>query len=1415
MAVTANLSAGTLTVTGDAADNSITTSRDLAGTIQVNGGAVPIAGGPSTIANTAAIQLLGQDGSDTITLDASNGALPNVVIEGGNANDTADIEGEDTAEVFTIVPNGTRVQLNRVGPDPLSVDIGTTENLVLHANGGDDTITAANGLSALISLTLDGGAGNDVITGGDGADLLIGGTGNDTVTGGRGNDTALLGDGDDTYIWNPGDGSDTVEGQAGTDTLQFNGANIAEKIDISANGSRVRFTRDVANIVMDLNGVENINFKALGGADQITVGDLTVTDARHVTVDLQASGGGGDGAADTVTVNGNDTANQITVSQIGANVVVSGLTADVTTIGQEGANDTLAINALGGNDAINASALPAGQFHLTIDAGDGDDSVIGSSGADVIIGGNGNDTVTGGRGDDTALLGAGNDTYIWNPGDGSDVVEGQVDTDTLLFNGANISEKFDIAANGARVRLTRDVANIVMDLNGIEKISLHALGGADTVTVGDLSGTDAQQIAVDLSASNGSPDGALDTVIANGTATADSIAITNSGNDVLVNGLAAQIAVHGQDATDVLQINGQGSDDQIIASGLAAGLIALNINAGAGNDFIAGSAGGDTVTGGQGSDTALLGGGDDTYVWNPGDGSDIVEGQGGTDTLQFNGANIAETIDISANGSRVRFTRDVANITMDLNGVERIAFHALGGADRITIHDLTGTNANQVLVDLAATAGGNTGDGAADTVTVEGTAAVDQITVTRNGSSILVDGLAAEVSVSGQEAANDTLTIDGFAGADIIDASALGAGQIKLAIDGGADNDVVTGSASADTVTLGSGDDTYVYKPGSGADVITDFIAGAGTDDKIDLRPFASLGIHDLSVVLALAAQVGADTVINFGGGDTLTLLGVTKANLSDDDFILGGPGVTSVTTSGTGITAGSGLLGAGQVVTFTITFDEPAVVTGQPRLLLNDGGIAVFTGGSGSTTLTYSYAVQPGENTADLAIIGTDLNGGTITDGLGKDAVLSGAIVNPAGTLQIDTIAPHVTAVSAIPSDGHQGVGSLITLTVAFDDIVNVAGGIPTLSLNDGGAAHYVSGSGTGTLTYQYTVAAGENTADLAVTGASLNGATIKDAAGNDADLAGAAVNPSGILEIDTTAPHVTGVAATPADGHESAGSVITLAVGFDEIVNVAGGNPLLTLNDGGVAHYVSGSGSQTLLYQYTVASGENAADLAVTGSNANGATIKDAAGNDADLTGAAVNPAGILQVDTVAPHLTDFAASPASGSQSAGSLVTFTLDFDETVQVSGGTPTLSLNDGGIATYDAAASALLGDQSKLVFDYVVSANDAPTASLAITGLNTQGAAVTDLAGNLADLSTVSHVFDALAINQNSPPAGGNASVLPAFTINGFTRPELHLDATGHIELDGAAAAFAAQYGLEYLYLGVPPGTPYPPVDLH
>src|SRR6185312_7477249 len=539
------------------------------------------------------------------------------LMEGGDGTDTAQVNGGNGSEVFSLTPNGTRVRFDRLSPAPFSLDIGTTDNFVLNMNGGDDVFTASNGLASLIKLTVDGGAGNDQITGGDGNDTLLGGDGDDLIIGGRGNDSLFGGTGNDTFVWNPGDGSDTIEGGDGSDTLQFNGANIAETVDIAANGHRVRFTRDVANIAMDVNGVENINFNALGGADNITVGDLTGTDVTKVTLELGVNGVG-DGQIDQVTVNGTGKADQITVVGSGTEVAVLGLAAEVDVDHPDG--DGLTINAGGGNDTINASGLAAGLVGLTVDGGAGNDTITGSQGADHLLGGDGNDTVVGGRGDDVAFLGNGNDTFIWNPGDGSDVVEGQAGTDTLLFNGANVAEHIDLSANGSRLRMTRDVANIVMDVDGVEHVQFNALGGADTITVNDLTGTAVTQVALDLSATPGSGqgDGAADTVIVNGTAGNDQINVTANATSVLVNGLTAQVRIDGAEgANDSLVVNGLGGDDVINASGR----MNLTLNGGAGNDTITGSQGNDTVIGGQGNDTAKLGAGDDTFIWNPGDGS--------------------------------------------------------------------------------------------------------------------------------------------------------------------------------------------------------------------------------------------------------------------------------------------------------------------------------------------------------------------------------------------------------------------------------------------------------------------------------------------------------------------------------------------------------------------------------------------------------------------------------------------------------------------------------------------------------------------------------------------------------------------------------------------------------------------------
>jgi Ca2+-binding RTX toxin-like protein len=960
MAIKASFSpsAGLLSIFGDSLDDTIAISRDAAGQIFVNGGNVSITGGTPTVANTAMIQVFGQGGNDTITLDESNGALPAAqlfggagndvltggsgadllfggagndilngkggndllfggagndtliggdgddqvfgeagndrmiwnpgddsdLFEGGDGTDTAEVNGGNGAEIFTVTANGARVRFDRLNPAPFSLDIGTTENLVLNMNGGDDTFSASGNLAALISLTVDGGAGNDTILGGNGADTLLGGDGNDFIDGNQGNDTAFLGAGDDVFQWDPGDGSDTVEGQDGTDTLVFNGANINEKIDISANGSRVRLTRDIGNVTMDLNGIEHIQLNALGGADNITVNDLSGTGVTQVAIDLASTPntGAGDGAADTVTVNATKGDDVIAVQGQGGSLTVAGLAELVTISGSE-ATDALIVAGGNGNDTLSAATLLANTA-LTLDGGSGNDTIIGSQGADRLLGGDGNDTVTGGRGNDTALLGNGNDTFIWNPGDGSDTVEGEAGTATLVFNGANINERMDISANGQRARLSRDVGNIAMDLNGVEHIQVNALGSADTITVNDLTGTDIKQVAVDLAGTPGSGqgDGAADSVTVNGTAGDDHITVVTSGASVVVNGLAAKVTIAGAEgANDSLTVIGLAGNDTINASALNPGQINLTINGGAGNDTITGSRGNDFVIGGTGNDVALLGAGDDTFDWNPGDASDTVEGQAGTDTLRFNGANIDEKIDISANGSRARLTRDVGTVTMDLNGVEHIEVNARGGADTVTVNDLTGTNVNQVAIDLGAQPGSAGGDGAADTIVLNATNGDDVITVTNNNGVVTVSGLPEAVTISNFEA-NDRIVINGLGGDDAIIASGL-TGMLFTA-NGGDGDDVLIGSAGNDTLNGGNGDDVLIGGPGQDA-----LDGGPGNNILIQDGGATPMSANNGGSVppadgsqagsVALLGQFMASTFVTDGGGQGATPLADPHGN--------------------------------------------------------------------------------------------------------------------------------------------------------------------------------------------------------------------------------------------------------------------------------------------------------------------------------------------------------------------------------------------------------------------------------------------------------------------------------------------------------------------------------------------------------
>ena len=195
--------------------------------------------------------------------------------------------GDNGSADFRVARNrfrSIRVDARR-GDDRVRIDeangaFTTTTPTQVNGQRGNDTLIGGS------ADTLNGGDGNDNLVGGSGAETLIGGDGNDAADGNQGADVALLGAGNDRFTWDPGDGSDVVEGQAGHDAMTFNGSNGAEQFVVSANFGRVLFFRDLGTITMDLNGVEEIDTNALGGADQLTVGNLAGTDLTAIKTDL-------------------------------------------------------------------------------------------------------------------------------------------------------------------------------------------------------------------------------------------------------------------------------------------------------------------------------------------------------------------------------------------------------------------------------------------------------------------------------------------------------------------------------------------------------------------------------------------------------------------------------------------------------------------------------------------------------------------------------------------------------------------------------------------------------------------------------------------------------------------------------------------------------------------------------------------------------------------------------------------------------------------------------------------------------------------------------------------------------------------------------------------------------------------------
>ncbi len=344
------------------------------------------------------------------------------------------------------------------------------------------------------------------------------------------------------------------------------------------------------------------------------------------------------------------------------------------------------------------------------------------------------------------------------------------------------------------------------------------------------------------------------------------------------------------------------------------------------------------------------------------------------------------------------------------------------------------------------------------------------------------------------------------------------------------------------------------------------------------------------------AAQLGSQSV-QFRATDG-------AGNTTDQSFSVNVVSGTPIVGVSTTAAANSGF-GASRTVSITVTFASPVNVTGTPQLSLNNGGTAFYAAGSGTATLTFVYSVAAGQDTSPLDYASTNalsLNGGTIEDATAVPAVLTLPATGTDGLaaqhISIDTVNPAVAVTPTTTNSHTPTISGTVTDSAPSSGIATVAVSVAGQTVNA-----QVNGT-TWTASIPGSIADG--TYDVQVTAI--------DNAGNQAST-----TATGALVINSVSPTVSDVSTTAAANSTfTLGQPLTINISFTEAVVVTG-TPQLTLNNGAVVNFSSGSGSSTLSFVYTVGAGQSISPLdysSVSSLALNGGTIKDTAGNAAVLT-------------------------------------------------------------------------------------------------------------------------------------------------------------------------------------------------------
>ncbi|MCB4821290.1 family 16 glycosylhydrolase [Roseicella aerolata] len=850
-------------------------------------------------------RIFGNAGANTLDggagHDSLHGGAGADLMIGGTGNDTFSVD--DAADRV--------VELPGEGIDLVSASL----SWVLGAELEKLTLTGTADLTGTgneLDNTLTGNAGRNRLEGLAGHDWLDGGAGADTLIGGPGNDTYVVDDPSDLIVELPGEGTDLVRSSIsyalgaalenltliGTAAIEGTGNALSNRLTANAAGSRL----------LGLEGNDTLTGGAGAdwleggtGADSMTGGggdDTYVVDDPGDRV-VEAAGGGHDTVRSSLSY--------ILGTQLEA-LVLTG-TADLTGTGN--ALD----NILTGN---------AGRNRLE-----------GLAGYDWLDGGAGADTLIGGLGDDTYVIDDPQDLIVEQPGEGTDLVRSAISytlgaalenltlTGTAAIEGTGNALDNRLTANAAGSRLLGLEGNDTLTggagadwLEGGTGADLMAGGAGDDSYVVDDPGDQVVELAGEgndgVTASLSWTLGAhLEWLVLAGTAglagTGNELANRMTGNagrnrleglagddwldggagaDTLIGGLGDDTYVIDDPQDLVVEQLGEGTDlvRSAISYTLGAAvenltLIGMAAIGGTGNaldnrmtanaagsrlfalggaDTLIGGAGNDTLDGGTGADLMAGGAGDDSYVVDdPGD--QVVELAGeGNDVVT---ASLSWTLGAHLERLVLAGTADLAGTGNELDN------RMIGNAGRNRLEGLAGDD----WLDGGAGADTLIGGLGDDTYVVDDPS---DLVVELPGEGL--DSVQSSVTFT-LGVALENLRLTGTAPiagtGNELDNRIIGNAAANT-LDGGAGNDWLDGGAGADWLIGGTGDDTFAFAPGCGADTVADFGLGR---DRLDLRGFQAQ-LSDLVIT-----PTGGDILLQFAGGDSILLKGVTSVTLQGD----------------------------------------------------------------------------------------------------------------------------------------------------------------------------------------------------------------------------------------------------------------------------------------------------------------------------------------------------------------------------------------------------------------------------------------------------------------------------------------------------------------------------------------------------